>query len=288
MFRKKHIDDKIYDFLSGNLPEAERVNVENHLASCKRCSEEQTNIEQAVKVLNAEKIGFPDLPEQYWESYWKALELRLKQRPSPSSAIREFLELLKPRQPETIFTPKVAYGVIGFALGAVVTLGILSPYLSKKSQPEVAQPMTGQGEVQSQATESASLDSATREITEPLIKFFQKAKAFLIAVKNLDESKETAIDLSAEQETSKKLAAECRNLKRLPLDPREQQLLSELDVVLVQLSKVKDQSDSLKLDLVKEGIESNNLLMRIRVHELAQEVRLLQATQKGSNQSESF
>jgi len=39
---------------------------------------------------------------------------------------------------------------------------------------------------------------------------------------------------------------------------------------------VKDERDSLKLDLVKEGIERNNLVMRIRVHELAHEVRLLQ------------
>jgi hypothetical protein len=107
-------------------------------------------------------------------------------------------------------------------------------------------------------------------------------------VKNIDESKETTTDFASDQETSKKLADECRNLRRLPLDPREQQLLSELDVVLVQLSKVNNERDSLKLDLVKEGIERNNLLMRIRVHELAHEVRLLQATQAESNKSDSF
>jgi hypothetical protein len=56
----------------------------------------------------------------------------------------------------------------------------------------------------------------------------------------------------------------------------------------VQLSKVKNEKDSLKLDLVKEGIERNNLVMRIRVHELAHEVRLLQATQAGSAGSNSF
>jgi hypothetical protein len=107
-------------------------------------------------------------------------------------------------------------------------------------------------------------------------------------VKNVDESRETPGDLVSQQETSRKLGAECRNLKRLPLDPREQQLLSELDVVLVQLSKVKNEKDSLKLDLVKEGIERNNLVMRIRVHELAHEVQLLQATQPGPAGSNSF
>ncbi len=288
MIRKKHVGDRLYDFLSGSIGEAERVAIENHLTGCRQCSEERIKVERAFRMLNAEKIEAPDLGGSYWEHYWKALEPRLTKSLSPSSRVKELLEIWKDRQPTKIFSPKLAYGIVGFALGAVLTLGILTPYLGRKNQPEVTQTTVGQDGNQNSGTESASLNSFVEEISGPLLRFFQKAKTFLIAMKNFDESKEPAKDFTAKLETSKKLVEECRSLKRLPLDPREQQLLSELDVVLVQLSKVQDEKDSLKFNLVKEGIEKNNLLMRIRVHELAQEVRLMQVSQSGQNRTESF
>lgn len=279
MFGKRHVGDRLYDLLSGTLQEGERATVENHLTRCQKCSAERRKVEEAIQALNARRDESSKPPEGYWESYWKAVEVRIKISQSPSQGLEKFLEIFRSEDTKGFLSPKFAYGLLGFALGTVAALGILSPYLSKKPQPEVAQQTAEQVQVQAAATESPTLSSLTQEISQPLLQFFQKAKAFLIAVKNTDESKETATDLVSEQETSRKLAAECRNLKRFPLDPREQQLLSELDIVLVQLSKVKNERDSLKLDLVKEGIERNNLVMRIRVHELAHEVRLLQAAQ---------
>lgn len=279
MFGKKHISDRLYDFLSGTLPEGERAAIEDHLARCQKCSTERRKVEKAIQALDAHQHEFPTPPEGYWEGYWKAVEVRIKTSRPPSSGFEKLLEILRGEDTRSLLSPKFAYGLLGFVIGTVVTLGILYPYISKRPPSEVAQQTAEQVQAQPTATESSTLSSLTQEISQPLLTFFQKAKAFLIAVKNRDESKETATDLVSEQETSRKLAAECRTLKRLPLDPREQQLLSELDVVLVQLSKVKNERDSLKFDLVKEGIERNNLVMRIRVHELAHEVRLLQAAQ---------
>jgi hypothetical protein len=279
MFGTKHVGDRLYDFLSGTLHEGERAAIENHLARCQKCSAERGKVEKAIQALNAHEHELPTPPEGYWDGYWKAVEIRIKTSRLPSSGLEKLLEILRGEDIKSLLSPKFAYGLLGFVLGAIVTVGILYPYISKRPPSEGTQPTAEQVQAQPGGTESPTLSSMTQEISQPLIQFFQKAKAFLIAVKNTDESKETATDLVSEQETSRKLAAECRNLKRLPLDPREQQLLSELDIVLVQLSKVKNERDSLKLDLVKEGIERNNLVMRIRVHELAHEVRLLQATQ---------
>jgi hypothetical protein len=289
MFSKHHVHDQLYDFLSGTIPEVERDAIEKHLASCPSCSAERKRIEEAFKVLDAHKPEMPALPAGYWDGYWRGVEVRLRTSQPRRTGIEKLLEVVRGGEAEGLLSPRFAYGLLGFALGVVVTLGILSPYITtKKSQTEVSQPATAQAEAQQATTESSTLSTVTQEISQPLLRFFQKAKAFLIAVKNTDESKETATDLVSEQETSQELAAECRDLKRLPLDPREQRLLSELDVVLVQLSKVKNERDSLKLDLVKEGIERNNLVMRIRVHELAREVRVLQAAQTESNKGDSF
>jgi len=276
MVGKKHIGDRLYDFLSGALPEGERAAIEDHLARCQKCSAERGKVEKAIQALTTHERELPTLPEGYWDDYWRAVEVRIRNSQSRSGLLEKLLEVIRGEDAKGLVSPKLGYGLLGFALGVVATLGILSPYIGKKPQTGATQPTTIQVETQSPMTESPALSSFTQEISRPLLAFFQKAKAFLIAVKNTDESKETATDLVSEQEISKTLAAECRSLKRLPLDPREQQLLSELDVVLVQLSKVKDERDSLKLDLVKEGIERNNLVMRIRVHELAHEVRLLQ------------
>jgi hypothetical protein len=288
MFRKKHVRNQLYDYLSGGLTKEERSAVENHLADCPQCSEERQRVEEAIKVINSDQRDLPTLPEGYWASYWKAIEIRLKSSEHRPSGAARLLDLLRAKETERFFSPKIAYGVLGFVLGAIATFGVLSPYVNKGHQTELTRPATEQAEAQPATVESPTLSSITQEISRPLVEFFQKAKTFLIAVKNTDESKETPTDLVSQQEASKKLGAECRSLKRLPLNPREQQLLSELDVVLVQLSKVKNEKDSLKLDLVKEGIERNNLVMRIRVHELAHEVRLLQAAQTESTRGNSF
>ncbi len=284
MFSGKHVSDKLYDYLTGSLAASERASMESHLRGCERCSKERLKVEQALKMLNAEDVEPPELSESYWENYWRTLEPRLKETPEPFSPIKDLLERLRRTRLLTIFSPRLAYGFIGFTLGAIVMLAILSPYLGRPGQSD----LTTRQQVESPTVGSATPSSAAEEITQPLIRFFQKAKAFLIAVRNLDGSKEPVKDLSAELETSKKLAAECRSLRQQVLDPREQQLLAELDVVLIQLSKVQNEQDTPKLDLVKEGIEKNNLVMRIRVHELAQEVRFLQASQRESKSNERF
>jgi hypothetical protein len=288
MFRKKHVRDQLYDYLSGALPEEKRAAVQDHLGECPQCSEERQRVEEAIKAINADLRDLPTLPDAYWESYWKAIEVRLKTPEPRSSGTERVLEVLRGRETEGLLSPKVAYGLLGFVLGAVATFGVLSPYIGKKSQVEALRVTAEQAETQPATTDSPTLSSIAQEISQPLLHFFQKAKTFLIAVKNVDESRATPTDLASQQETSEKLSAECRTLRRLPLDPREQQLLSELDVVLVQLSKVKNEKDSLKFDMVREGIERTNLVMRIRVHELAHEVQLLQAAQTGPTGGNSF
>jgi hypothetical protein len=284
MFSKDHVSDNVYEYLTDALTAVERAAVERHLQQCDRCSKERAKVERAMKMLNAEASEPPGLSESYWENYWRSLEPRLAETPGPFSRMKGFVERTAEAIRPVLFSPRFAYGFIGFTLGAVVMLAILSPYLGRREQAGV----TTVQEIPPRSTESASLSSAAEELTQPLLRFFQKAKAFLIAVKNLDESREPANNLSAQVETSRRLAEECRSLQHQVLDPREQQLLNELDIVLVQLSKVQDESDFPKLEVVREGIEKNNLVMRIRVHELAQEVRLLQASESESKAKRSF
>jgi hypothetical protein len=288
MSESKHVSERLYDFLSELLPEAERAAVAEHLARCSRCAAERTKVEQALKILNAERFDPPQLPEGYWQAYWVDVETRLRASSRRYPVLQRLLDLVRPSGGEQILSPKIAYGLLGFALGIIVAAAVLSPYLGRKDQSGATQMFGTHQDTSATEMESAPLISTTREFSEPLIQFFQKAKTFLIGVKNLDERTGVGRDLATERTVSKQLAAECRVLKRQPLDPRVQQLLSELDVVLVQLSKVKDEGDSLKLDLVKEGIESNNLLMKIRVQELAHEARLQQAVLEGSGTRKTF
>ncbi len=276
MLGKGHIANRLYDFLVGELEEAERASIEKHLQSCPRCREEKKKIEQALDVLNRDKVEIPELSDEYWKNYWRVLEPQLQER-SPSAA-REFLERWRYRQPGKFLSPRLAYGFIGFALGVVVMLAILFPYVGRKSETE-SPTVTQSPAIQA---ESLDMNTATAELSEPFIRFFQKAKAFLIAVKNLDEPKEGIKELLPDRERVLRLAAECQSLQQQTLDPREQELLSELRMVLDQLSTVTAEGDASKLDLVREEIERNNLVMKVRVHEIAHEVRLLQTASRGS------
>ena len=280
MFWKKHVHDKLYDFLSSAMAEEERLSIENHLLRCPRCSEERSKVEQALKVLRTEMVQPPDLPESYWEQYWRDLQGRLRTHAFTPSRVRGLFEGFKLHGPR-ILSHRVAYGLIGCAIGAVITLAILSPYLSEKEQTETIL----QQKPQLPTAEFTTLESTSPEASKPLIQFFQRTKAFLIAVKNLDKNKQTERLLQINEGTSKELATECLNLRRQSPDPQDKLLLSELDLILLQLSKITNENDYPKLETVKEEITRNDLLMKIRIHELAHEARLQQATQKRSNRN---
>ena len=67
---------KIMALIDGELDRDEIILVQEHLKTCKRCSAEYASLKRVKEVTN--EMKFKNLPEFYWDDYWKHIYNRLE------------------------------------------------------------------------------------------------------------------------------------------------------------------------------------------------------------------
>jgi hypothetical protein len=60
------------------------------------------------------------------------------------------------------------------------------------------------------------------------------------------------------------LLDECRSLKRTPLDPRSERLINDMEKIFLKVANSGDENGFPELELIRDGIERENLLYKIR------------------------
>jgi len=74
-------------------------------------------------------------------------------------------------------------------------------------------------------------------------------------------------DLRTEQRISRELVSEARVLRQEPLDLHSARLISDLEKIQIELANMGPENSSPGVALIRQGIESNNLLFKIRIAE---------------------
>ena len=67
---------KVMALLDGELDDNQTSEVEEHLATCKKCSADYASIKSVKEVTG--KMKFKKLPEFYWDDYWKHIYNRIE------------------------------------------------------------------------------------------------------------------------------------------------------------------------------------------------------------------
>ncbi len=113
---------------------------------------------------------------------------------------------------------------------------------------------------------------------DPMGQYLRRSKVLLVGLSNLKTADGSPVDLSVERTVSRELIREARNLGEEHLDPRSVLLLRDLQKILIELANMEQQSDLPNVEIIRSGIEQENLLFKIRMAEATRDsVRLIHA-----------
>jgi len=245
----------------GDLRAAEESKLQAHLDECRNCRNFLVEMEDVLG-----KIGTPQRPERsehFWESYWQRLVQRLEKAergaPAQDSVFGRIAEWLREKWlAHPLFVPLArTAGILGLLVGGVVIGHYWWPQ-GGSSEQQIAQ------------------------LTPPAIpvaqaraeQWLERSKILLIGLVNEDLSGEAKPDFSHQRLVSRTLLTEARALNR-ELDPAADrqmlQLMTQLELILLQIANLETEHDLSAVELVRDGIAHDGLLLKINIAELAQQ-----------------
>lgn len=244
----------------GDLHGAAERELEMHLDGCEPC---RNFLAEMTGVLD--KLGAPQRPamsEYFWESYWHRLTQRMEktEQAAPDNMFvrwREWLHENWVAQPLLAPLARVA---------GVLTLLICGVVIGHYWWPQ----NSGGGT-------SASITAAPPVVTAIPVRaeqWLERSQILLIGVVNEELTVESKPDFSHQRLVSRNLLAEAKTLNR-ELDPVAHrqflQLMNQLELILLQIANLEAEQDLSAVELVREGIARDGLLMKINIAELSQQ-----------------
>ncbi len=257
----------------GELTAGDKAFLDNHLRNCAQCLA-QYNQEKALLSAVSAKPLTKDVPQkEFWDDYTANLHQRMlkegvikgereKGRRSSFQLIPHwFNSLTLPR-----WAPQLAGAVLLVVLGIVIGRQFFAPLPNEKRIASLNTTTQGPG--------TALLTSnQNREMLLRAGRFIDRSRVILLAIENFNPETEStqAINLAFQKEISRDLVKQADSLKReLSQSKRRQlqELISELEVILLQIANIDSGSEIETLELVKGDRYIRGMLYKIRLNDL--------------------
>ena len=250
MKSSKHIQDLLYEFHRGELPEDERRRVEQHLASCERCATSAKEVQELVNAVPTSSAKPSEaLPEQFWNSFSYAVVSRIRSaerlEPVRKISFGEYLQSLLVYQ-RRVFTA-LAVGV------AVVAVLVLTRQFGVVENTELVT--------------QAQSETETPTVQARLGQYFRKSQILMVGLMNMKSENGDGLDLSIESAASRELLQEARFLSEQNMDERTKRLVTDLKKILIELANIEAMYDLPDIEILRAGIRQENLLFKLRMGE---------------------
>jgi hypothetical protein len=257
--------DRMIEALYGGLDPAEKELFESHLRACPECAAEYSVLGATLEVMARRER--PDPGPAFWDGYYGRLENRLDAElasapavpPRPSPA-RRFARLFSfaPR-----WAAQAAAAVVLVAAGILIGRSVLTT--------PARDPSAGGTAV---AVPAPAGDPRLVRAEN----YIERSKILLLALANFDPARKDSygLDLPRQKEISRGLVTEAAFLKgdlRSPADRRLRELVSDLEVILLQIANLESENDLESVELVQRGVDERGLLMKINLNDMEREDR---------------
>ena len=249
--------DRMVEALYGELGPADRERFDRHIRACPECASEYSLLGATLRLMD--KRERPDPGPEFWDGYWDRLsrrriweEIGEGARPSfASRLVRVFSGL-----------PRWSYQAAGAA--ALLLVGIL---IGSRLIPP-----PGGGKMETAAV-SAPAGAVVRAEN-----FIERSKVLLLGLVNHDPATEDAyaLDLGRKKEMSRELAAQAPAI-RGSLNERGQKrlrdLVSDLEVIMMQIANLGAGQDVEGVELIKQGVDSRGIFLKIDLDRMGRDAR---------------
>jgi hypothetical protein len=244
--------------LYGELAPAGKTGFEHHLDACPECRAEYAALGETLRLMDRRER--PDPGPEFWDGYWDKLSRRMLweqteegRRPSPAALISRVFSRL----------PRWAYQVAGAA--ALVLVGILiGGRLTGPPGPATMRP-TAAVPVQAGAVVQAG-------------NFVERSKVLLLGLVNYDPATQDAygLDLGRKKAVSRQLAAQAPAIRKGLNEPgqrRLRDLVTELEVIMMQIANLESGQDVDGIELIKQGVDRGGIFLKIDLDRMARAAR---------------
>jgi hypothetical protein len=240
----------LVEYVKGELPAGETAEVERHLAACQECRLECEKMRDVLRAMPVNRIQPSDLqPAEYWQTFSRRVDARIAGRQRLPERLRLPLDELADYV-QLQWKPILVSAGAG-AL-AVVLLGIW--FLGGQNRTPVVP-----GNQQVEAVQTSH--------REQVNDYFERSRILLIGIANIPAEEGDKIDLTVERTAARDLVRTARYLEKRPIDSRSRELIRELERVLVELANLEEQADIPEVDVIRTGMQQQNLLFKIRMAE---------------------
>ena len=276
--RHKIVIQNLYDYVTGDFSESDRKALEQHLAGCAQCSKELTELHHTMKLVPR---NFVDPSKSRPEMYWQHFAERVQRR------------VLSTSDKKTLSWQDFILGWVGhrrsFVVGfgsalalIMLTVSVWQLLTFRSDQKEVP---AQESRVSTTRIQTASLEARTQD-------YLERSKILLVGLVNADPATTAQSNLTfgKQQEVSKDLVRESRELTAALNEPSQQRLrrlISDLELILIQIADIEAQDDSPAIELVKSGLERRNILLKINLEELQRPERVTHESIEVNNQKGS-
>lgn len=247
------------EYFYGELEAPKKKIFEDHMEVCKNCRSEFEDM-KAVLQFTGKRIR-PEPPEEFWESYEGKLERKIELEEA-SLTDREPIWAKLGKRLNSV--PKWAYQAAAAAMiliiGVFLGRGLFSP------APSGTQHASLQSELAAPQQPETALVSRSQD-------YIARSKLILLALVNFDPAVEDpyALDLPYQKQISRELVAEAGLLKSELAESDQERLealVASLEMILIQIANLETESDFEAIELVKDGIDKQGILMEINLSDL--------------------
>ena len=279
----RQCEQMIVDALYGELDAEATSRFEEHIGSCPECQRTYAHLRSTLDVMD--RYERPDPGQAYWDGYWNRLTARME-REQEEKRQRSWLRRLLPGLSATgarwVYGSALAVALVVF--GAVVGRMILpgpgiEPTITAEradgDSPAVAQekgteaPGSKLGPSRGPAApvvKMASAEACARQ-------YIEDSQVLLLALVHFDPETEGEYlaDWSPEKRRSRELIAQAGSLKNDLSDPKQRrlrELVTELEMILIQIANLETTGDLDAVDLIRSSVGDRDMMFRIDLEKL--------------------
>ena len=244
-------EDQFVDALYDELKSQPKEDFDSHLKECAQCRALYQTMQKTLNVMD-ERIH-PELSPEYWQQYDASLQNRLSEVKSKDKDKGKVISFNK--IPGWALKAAAAFILVG--LGILIGRYYMAPEPAK---------IVVKDELPALPVHRASLDPETR-------RFLERSEILLVGIVNLEPEEDStySTDLTAQKKMSRELIQQApvirANLKG-PERRRLTQLVSDLELIMLQIANLEAESDVPEIELVKSGVDRKGVLFKINVEQM--------------------
>jgi hypothetical protein len=257
---------RLYEYHRGEVSDQLRTEIESHLSVCKRCLGELESLREATKLLDS-NLSRPSeyRNELYWQHFADKVDRRIEsdaRDTKDGSIIQQILEA---------FTQHRKPFGIGFASALTIVMIAFGVWRMWLRNPEPQETASYKTTHEASTHESVHAQKVSMDLRAQ--DYLEQSKVLLIGLMNTDTKSlaSSGMLLRREQEVSRQLVAESGDITSKLNDPsqrRMKELISDLQLILIQIANLGTRHDLPGVEIIKGGIEHNDILFKINLEEI--------------------